>query len=298
MRTSINAFSKNDIPMRILITGAGGLLGTPLSQQVDNASDLIAQRFTRTQLDITDRNAVIDAMKNNRPDWVINCAAFTKVDDCEANETHATLINGVGAVNVATAAAAVEAGLVHISTDYVFDGTARMPISTDATTGPTSSLSAYGRSKLAGEQAVREHHPNPTIVRTAWVYGSDGPCFPRAILRLAREGKLKQVVDDQRGAPTYAPDLAEAIIRLIRANARGTFHVTNSDSCTWFEFATVLLDLAGIDLKIEPCTTVEFPRPAKRPAYSVLDLHAYHAATGHQMRSWRAAAAAYIDSIR
>ena len=281
-------------PTRILVTGAAGLLGTPLCALLSKRSDIDCIAMAKADLDITDRATVMATFETHKPQWVINCAAYTKVDDCESNETLATKVNGEGAGNIAAVAAKVGAGLIHVSTDYVFDGTARSPIPVDAETGPPNALSAYGRSKLIGEEQVLKEHPSATIVRTAWVYGPDGPCFPMAILKLAGEGKLKKVVNDQRGAPTHAPDLAAAIIRLIDAKAIGLYHVTNSSDCTWFEFAKVLLDLAQIDCAIEPCSTDEFPRPARRPAYSVLDLSRYEAATGQPMRHWRDAAAEYI----
>jgi len=282
--------------IRVLVTGASGLLGTPLCALIAQRPDMTCIGLARSDLDIVFDDAVLATITKHAPHWVINCAAYTKVDDCEANEDWATMVNGSGAGNVAAAAAEVGANLVHISTDYAFDGTARAPIPTDATTGPPAKLSAYGRSKLAGEQAVMEHHPHPTIVRTAWVYGLDGPCFPRSILNLARAGKLKKVVNDQRGAPTFAQDLAAAILHLIDDQVNGIFHVTNSGSCTWYDFAQYLLELApDIDTAIEPCITDEFPRPARRPAYSVLDLSRYESVTGKTMRDWRAAAAEYMQ---
>ncbi len=279
---------------RVLVTGAAGLLGTPLCAQLGERPNIDCIALAKIDLDITDRAAAIAAVESHQPDWVINCAAYTKVDDCETNEPLAIAVNGAGAGNIAAAAAKVGAGLIHLSTDYVFDGSARAPIPVDAVTGPPNALSAYGRSKLIGEEQVLEEHLSATIVRTAWVYGPDGPSFPQAILRLAREGKLKRVVNDQRGAPTFAPDLATAIIRLMEAKTTGVVHVTNAGDCTWFEFAQVLLDLAHIDCPIEPCSTADFPRPARRPAYSVLDLSRYEAATGHAMRQLHDAAADYI----
>jgi len=284
--------------MRVLVTGASGLLGTPLCALIAQRSDMTCIGLARSDLDITSFDAVQANIKKHAPHWVINCAAYTKVDDCETNEEWATTVNGSGAGNVAAAAAEVGANTVHISTDYVFDGTACEPIAADATTGPPAKLSAYGRSKLAGEQAVMQHHQNPTIVRTAWVYGLDGPCFPAAILNLARAGKLKKVVNDQHGAPTFAPDLAAAILHLIDAQTTGIFHVTNSGSCTWYDFAQYLLEhTPDIDTAIEPCSTDEFPRPARRPAYSVLDLSRYESVTGKKMRDWRAAAADYMQQM-
>ncbi|MCB9858241.1 MAG: dTDP-4-dehydrorhamnose reductase [Phycisphaerales bacterium] len=280
--------------MKILVTGANGLLGSALARQIAARDDLTLIKTDRGQLDITMADAVLETVRRERPNWIVNCAAFTQVDKCETDEALATHVNGQGAGHVAAAAADVDAGLIHVSTDYIFPGDATTPIPTNAAPGDPGRLSAYGRSKLLGEQRVRQAHTNPTIVRTAWVYGHDGPCFPAAILALAREGKLKKVVDDQRGSPTYAEDLADGILRLIDADATGDVHVVNDGACTWCEFAVEILRLAAIDLSIQPCTTAEFPRPAKRPAYSVLDLARYESLTSHRPRHWKDAIADFM----
>ncbi|MCA9254277.1 MAG: dTDP-4-dehydrorhamnose reductase, partial [Phycisphaerales bacterium] len=279
----------------MLLTGANGLLGSALARQIAARVDDRVIRTDREDVDITQADALSKLLNAERPDWVVNCAAYTQVDNCEKDEAVAMRINGDGAGNVAAAAAAVGAGVVHISTDYIFPGNAIAPIPVDAEPGVIEQLSAYGRTKLVGERRVREAHPTPTIVRTAWLFGHDGPCFPRAILALARECRLEKVVDDQRGSPTFAEDLADGILRLIDAGATGTVHVTNDGECTWFEFAKEILKRAGVDRPIRPCATAEFPRPAKRPAYSVLDLSRYEALTGHRPRHWREAIAAYLD---
>lgn len=284
--------------MKILITGAKGLLGSALRRQLARRTADTCVATDQAELDITDADAVGSMLADSRPDWVINCAAYTRVDDCETNEPIACRLNGDAAGHVAQAAASVGAGLVHISTDYIFPGNATSPIPVDATPGKPAELSAYGRSKLLGEQRVTAAHPNPTIVRTAWLYGHDGPGFPAAILKFAREGKLEKVVDDQRGSPTFADDLADGILRLIDADARGVIHCVNDGECTWFEFAREILRLAGIDREIRPCTTAEFPRPAKRPAYSVLDLSRYEALTNHRPRNWKDAVAEYLATTK
>ncbi len=282
--------------MKLLITGANGLLGRALSRRAAATDAFSIAALGRADLDITDEGAVQRALTAERPDWVINCAAFTRVDDCEAQKDDAIRVNGVGAGHIANAAAAAGARLVHISTDYVFDGRARQPIPHDAPTADPTELSAYGRSKLMGEQRVRAADARAVIVRTAWLYGHGGPCFPAAILRLAREGKLRQVVNDQQGSPTYADDLADGILRLVRADACGTFHFANDGACTWYEFALEILRRARLDIAIKPCTTDEFPRPARRPAYSVLDLAHFEQLTGHRPRHWREALAAYFTA--
>ena len=284
--------------MKILLTGANGLLGSAIQRAVAPRHDVTLIATDRTELDIADADSVRQAVREVAPDWMVNCAAYTRVDDCESHEALACEINGDGAGNLASSAAEAGAGFVHISTDYIFDGKATAPIPVDAEPAPPDALSAYGRSKLLGEQRVRSNHPNPMIVRTAWLYGHDGPCFPTAILKLAKDGKLKKVVDDQRGSPTLADDLADGILRLIDVKATGTVHVVNDEECTWFEFAAEILRLADIDCAIQPCTTDEFPRPAKRPAYSVLDLSRYESLTNHRPRLWKTALAAYLKKMQ
>jgi dTDP-4-dehydrorhamnose reductase len=219
------------------------------------------------------------------------------VDACEENEETARLVNGTGAGIVARAAAGINARLIHISTDYVFDGTSTIPYREDHPTGPPEALSAYGRSKLLGEERVLEEHPGALIVRTAWLYGRGGSGFPNAILRRAREvGKLR-VVHDQTGSPTLADDFAEALYRLAHLDIGGLLHVTNSGRCTWYEFAGEILRRAAIDVPVAPVTTADYPRPARRPAFSVLDNSRYESVVGRPLRSWQEALADYMGKV-
>lgn len=280
---------------RVLITGAGGLLGSPLARRfaLDPSWRTIA--LDKAGLDITDEDAVARAMNREKPRLIINCAAFTKVDACEQEKELAQRVNGAGAGNVAAAAAKIGARLIHISTDYVFDGTSALPYREDEPPAPADSLCSYGRSKLMGEQAVTGRHPSPLIVRTAWVFGEDGPCFPKTILRLAKERPELRVVNDQVGSPTYAKDLADAIYRLAQLpEATGVMHVTNSDICTWYDFAREILGVAGIGTPVRPVSTAEFPTPAKRPAFSVLDNRRFVQTVGAPLRSWREAVAEFL----
>lgn len=241
--------------------------------------------FTRAELDVTDAAAVDRALREVRPDAVVNCAAYTDVDGAEADEDRATLVNGDGAGNVASAAAAVGAFVVQPSTDYVFDGEKREPyIETDAT-GPRT---AYGRSKLAGEWTVAEANPRHAIVRTAWLFGVHGKNFADTMLRL--DGPLK-VVDDQVGCPTYTGHLAEALVELAGGRLTGVVHVAGGSQCSWYEFAREIFRRAEREVEVEPCTTAEFPRPAPRPAYSVLR-SAHHAAP--VLPDWRDGLEAYL----
>lgn len=279
---------------RIIITGAGGLLGTRLTHAFRGTPKWDVIALTRADLDITRDDRVVEAFANARPNLVINCAAFTKVDACEEQTVLANRVNADGAGFIARAAAASGARLIHLSTDYIFEGNAVRPYQEDDPPGRPENLSAYGRSKLLGEQRVRAACPDALIVRTAWVYGPDGACFPKTILKAARQGPELRVVNDQTGAPTYTLDLAQAILRLTETDARGIVHVTNAGQCTWYEFACELVQLAGLKVRVIPVTTEEFPRPARRPRYSVLDNSRYVQLTGGPMRPWREAAADYV----
>jgi dTDP-4-dehydrorhamnose reductase len=255
--------------MRLLITGAAGMLGQDV-QVVSIAAGHQVVALGRPQLDITDPDAVSAAVGDARPDAVINCAAYTKVDDAEGDAEGAAAINSDAAGVLAAAAAAAGAWLVHVSTDYVFDGA--------KTTGPyvESDLpdprSVYGATKLAGERQIAERAPDGhTIVRTAWLFGVGGPCFPATILRLAADRDQLSVVDDQRGTPTYTGHLAGALVRLAEERSLiGVVHVAAAGECSWFEFAREVVAAGGGRAQVNPCTTDEFPRPAPRPAYSVL----------------------------
>ena len=202
-------------------------------------------------------------------------------------------MNDAGAEHVAAASAARNVRLIHMSTDYVFDGTATAPLTEEALTNPQG---VYGASKLAGELAVQAQHPGAVIVRTAWLFGAHGPNFIETILRLAAERDRLTIVDDQQGAPTYTYDLAHALGTLVDADVTGPMHVTNSGACTWYELARFILQYAGIDgVTVAPISTAEFGRPAPRPAYSVLDCSRYAAVAGAPLEPWRDAVRGYLD---
>jgi dTDP-4-dehydrorhamnose reductase len=251
--------------MRLLVTGAAGMLGTEVVA-ARGGHEVVA--LARAALDITDAAAVRAAVRDSRPDAVINCAGWTDVDGAEAAEDAATAINGDGAGHLAAAVAEAGAHVVHVSTDYVFPGDATEPYREDAPTGPRG---AYGRSKLAGERAVAAAAPHAhAIVRTAWLFGPHGANFVDTMLRLARERSELKVVDDQLGCPTYAGPLARALVQVAEARVQGVLHVAGGGACTWFELARATFARAGVEVTVHPCTTAEFPRPAPRPAYSVL----------------------------
>jgi dTDP-4-dehydrorhamnose reductase len=255
--------------MRLVITGAAGMLGQDLAAAAKDAGhDVVA--FAHADLDIAARAAADEAMRTARPHVVLNCAAWTDVDGAEADPDGALAVNGAGAGNVAHAAAAAGAWTIHVSSDYVFDGAKRTPyVESDA----VEPLSSYGRSKLAGELEVAAEAPERhTIVRSSWLFGAGGPCFPATILRLAGERDELEVVDDQIGCPTFTGHLAWALVDLAARQSPpvGILHVAGRGSCSWYEFAREIVAASGASCEVRTCTTAEMPRPATRPAYSVL----------------------------
>jgi dTDP-4-dehydrorhamnose reductase len=282
---------------RWLVTGAAGMLGRDLTDLLQARGEEFTP-LARADLDITDPAAVAAAVGVVKPDVVVNCAAWTAVDAAEEHEEAALAINSRGAVNLAAACAGVGALLVHPSTDYVFDGRASAPYAEDA---PTAPAGAYGRTKLAGEQAVRAALPDASyIVRTAWLYGAHGKNFVSTMLRLARNGTAPGVVADQHGQPTWTADVAAQICALIDNSApTGTYHATSSGQTTWFGFAGEVFalyqgqgqnqddDPERPRLTPRPITTADYPTPAQRPAYSVLGHDAWHAAGLAPIGDWK-----------
>lgn len=245
--------------------------------------------LTKNDLDITDSRRVSACVAEVRPDVIVNCAAYTKVDQAEAEESAANAINGSAVELLASAANEVGALLVQISTDFVFDGKKGAPYEINDATNP---LSAYGRSKLLGEIAAR-HAEKHLIIRTSWLFGVNGPNFVKAIRRQLDLGTSPlRVVNDQRGRPTYTPHLAEAIIRIVSNDARGVVHYADGDECTWYDFACAIAPEATI----VPISTDEFPRPATRPAYSVLSTERYERLTGVTPASWREGLREYLSA--
>jgi dTDP-4-dehydrorhamnose reductase len=250
--------------MRLLVTGAAGMLGRDVVAAAGDAGHEVAA-LARADLDITDADAVRAAIQATRPHAVINCAAWTDVDGAEADEAGATAINGTGAGHVAAAAAETGAHLVHVSTDYVFDGDADEPYPEDAPTGPRS---AYGRSKLAGEHAVAHH--GAAIVRSSWLFGPHGRNFVDTIRRLGTERSELAVVDDQVGCPTYTGHLAPALVVVAERRLTGVLHVAGQGRCSWFDLAKATFEEAGIDCRVRPQSTAAARLPAPRPALSAL----------------------------
>lgn len=292
--------------MKILITGAGGQLGSELCAQLLAGESPLGELpalykgsrvlpFTAGQLDITDELAVIRTLRSEQPELVINCAAFTNVDACEGDERKAYAVNAQGPEYLARACAQLNAKLLHISTDYVFDGTAKTPYTEEDVCHP---MSVYGKSKLAGERLVEARCPRAVIVRTAWLYGGTGVNFLKTILRLANERDSICVVNDQIGCPTLVGDLAYAILRLNAAAPFGTFHITGAGQCSWYDFAKEIVRLSGLACQVNPCTSAEFPRPAPRPAYSVLSNEKLSRTIESPMRPWQEALAQFMAELR
>jgi dTDP-4-dehydrorhamnose reductase len=276
--------------MRLLVTGSRGQLGRALQRLAPSLGHEFIG-YDLPELDITDAAAVRAVVRKARPEVVINCAAFTAVDAAEADEATALAVNGTAVASIAAAADEAGATLVQISTDYVFDGAARRPYREDDAVNP---LSAYGRTKLAGERAAaaaRRH----LIVRTAWLFG-EGANFVGAIRRQIESGqRTLRVVADQRGCPTFAGDLAGALLRLLEAGAPGLVHAVNAGDATWLEFAGEIVRQLRADVEVVPITTSEAARPAHRPQYSVLDASRFRAITGATLPPWQHALARHLS---
>jgi len=279
-----------------LITGAGGMAGRDLHDALIARGEDVAA-LTRNDLDITDSRCVNSIVAEHAPDVIVNCAAYTHVDHAESEESVANAINGSSVELLASAANSVDALLVQLSTDFVFDGSSSTPYDVTDLTRP---LSSYGRSKLLGELAAT-HAKKHLVIRTSWLFGVHGNNFVEAIRNQIRKGTDPlRVVSDQRGRPTYTPHLADAIIRLARLAhesdvARGIVHYADEDECSWFDFANAIAEESGASVTVRPVTSDEFPRPAKRPAYSVLSTERYERLTGVRPRSWREGLREYLS---
>src|SRR5271154_3208004 len=274
--------------MRVTIFGVSGLLGKALMHEW---SEDTVTGLTSHAADIRDAKRVHEVLLEARPDWIVLAAAYTDVDGCESNPELAFAVNRDGPLNVANAARELGARLVFLSSDYVFDGKKTTPYETGDERNPQS---VYGRSKAEAEITLFELMPECCIVRTSWLFGAGGKCFPDTILKLAASRPALDVVNDQRGCPTYAVDLARAIIQLCRKNAEGITHTTNAGDCTWFEFAQQIVRSAGLTTTVRPVSSEQMARPAPRPAYSVLSPTRLRS-LGIEMPSWRDALQRYLE---
>jgi dTDP-4-dehydrorhamnose reductase len=266
--------------MRFTVFGSSGLLGQELVREL-RSEHLTA--LASADADLRDASRIQGVVRGSRPDWIILAAAYTDVDGCESNRDQAFAVNCEGALNVAHAARDNGSRLMFLSTDYVFDGTKTTPYLASDARNP---INVYGESKARAEERLVEILPEACIVRTSWLFGRGGNSFPATIMKLAATRREISVVNDQRGSPTLTSDLASAIVQLCRAGARGIVHATNSGNCTWYEVAREILRVTGSTTSIKPVTTAEFPRPARRPSYSVLSADSLRAYDIH-MPSWQ-----------
>jgi dTDP-4-dehydrorhamnose reductase len=284
---------------RILITGGGGMLANALRRTIEQRGLSSPHVCDRPACDVTNATAVRELFQRMKPTLVLNCAAYTKVDLAEQEETRANAVNGAGPANLAALCREFGAKLVHYSTDYVFDGTLRRPLRPDDPVGPRS---AYGRSKLLGEQAIQKVPGlDHLILRTAWLYGPGGPNFVQTMVKVAQANKPLKVINDQVGSPTYTLDLAAATLDLLDRGASGIWHASNAGQTTWFDFAETIFEQWGLSPDLQPTTSADWkaarPDSATRPAYSVFDVTPLENLLGRPMRDWRDALKAFRSEV-
>ena len=287
---------------RILVIGAKGMLGRDLVKVLystfhpNKHSNWDILEWDVDEIDIREEKRTVGKIESFRPEIIINVAAYTDVDGCELNEENAFAVNAEGMKHVALGALQCHAKVVYLSTDYIFDGKKKEPYLEN---DPPNPLNVYGRSKLKGEQYVQELMQDALIVRTEWLYGRYGKNFVTSILRQAREKKVLSIVNDQIGSPTYTADVSEAISVLLQSDARGVFHVANSDLCTWYTFGQAILKLSGMErVKVIPISSKELGRPAIRPAYSVFNCQKLKQVTGMTLRPWSEALRDFLLPVR
>lgn len=276
----------------VLVTGANGQLGQELVHLEDNRVRIVG--YGRQDLDVTNLQNCREVISKLRPDAIIHAAAYTAVDRAESDADEAYRINAAGTRNLALAASEQGAKICYISTDYVFDGKASQPYNEYDNTNPQS---VYGKSKRAGEVLLQSLSDRYFIVRTSWVYGKYGNNFVKTMLKLAGEREFVSVVHDQFGSPTYTYDLARFLVELVQTEAYGIYHASNTDTCTWFDFAQAIFEEKGCTIRVEPCTTEQFPRPAPRPAFSVMDHSAIRQNDLPELRPWREALRAFLKDL-
>jgi dTDP-4-dehydrorhamnose reductase len=280
--------------MRVFVAGAKGQLGSELVDVARAAGHDVTATDVE-ECNLLDPDSIEFNLDATGPDVVVNCAAWTKVDLAETEQNGTRSLNVDAARNLAAACDQRGIAFTHVSTDYVFDGTAREPIPEDAPTNPTS---VYGATKLEGETAVTEACPNSRIVRTAWLYGRNGPNFVLTMLRLAREGKPIRVVSDQLGSPTWTGHLAPAVLELAGADQTGIFHLTNSGTASWFDFAQAIVAASDHDVPVSPIPTAEYPTPAPRPAYSVLANRRWLELGQEPLPDWTEGLKGYLSELK
>lgn len=277
--------------MKVMITGKNGQLAADLIRVLKSDHEIYG--FNRREMDITDFASVQKTVEKVRPDLIIHAAAYTKVDQAEQDRDTAFLVNAYGTRNMVVAAQQIDAKTVYLSTDYVFAGTADAPYCEFDAVGPQS---VYGKSKLAGEEMVKSISNKFYIIRTSWLYGQHGDNFVKTMLRLGEEREELFVVNDQIGSPTYTMDLAFFIQELMLTDKYGIYHASNSGRCSWYEFAKAIFEEAGLPVRVHPVATKEFPRPAPRPAFSVLDHLSIRLSGFSAFRHWREALKEFMGS--
>lgn len=291
--------------MKLLITGCDGQLGKELQEIIRLGKSQLGEiaaiyrdaevfAVDVTDLDITNHAQVETIMEKERPEIVINCAAYTNVDGCERDKDSAFQVNAIGAMQLAKACEKYQAKLCQISTDYVFEGNSNIPYCEYDRCAPTS---AYGASKLMGEEYTRDFCSRYFIVRTSWLYGKYGKNFVKTVIRLMNEKHQMTVVNDQFGNPTYANDLAHHILKIILTENYGIYHCSGNGVCSWYEFAQKIAELAKVEGEVFPCTSTEYKTPTKRPAYSALDHVMLRCTVGDEMRHWEDALEAYFEEV-
>lgn len=280
--------------MKVIVAGSKGMLAQDLIPLLTEQHE--TSLFDQEQIDITDQERVFEFVGGVKPDLVINCAAYNQVDQAETDRETAFRVNADGVRHLALACKEFESVLCHFSTDYVFDGRSNRPYQPDDEPNP---VSVYGQSKRAGEVFVQSILDHYYLIRTSSLYGKHGPNFVRTILRLAQEGDMLRVVEDQVMSPTWTVNLARGTIRLIESGSFGTYHLTDrtDGGISWFEFAQEILRLRGLDNRVEPATSEEFNRPAKRPAYSVLDTSLFTQCSGYEPMPWQDSLRHFMDTV-
>lgn len=279
--------------MKVLVTGINGQLGYDVVKKLEEKGHDVVPAG-REQLDISNEENVATFIGEVKPDAIIHCAAYTNVDGAEEERDTAYRVNGLGTKYLAQGANKIDAKMVFVSTDYVFEGNGTQPYEVDH---PTNPLGVYGETKLAGEKFLVENLDKHFIVRTSWVFGKNGNNFVKTMLRLGKERGEVGVVHDQIGSPTYTVDLAGFLIELIESEEYGIYHASNSGVCSWFEFAVEIYKQAGLVVKVNPLTTEQFPRPAARPKYSVMSTKKIAGKGFTPLRDWKEAISAYLNEI-
>lgn len=280
--------------MKVLVTGAEGMLGSRVCEALSCKHEVIRTDLASSylSLDICDSNKVSDCLRTQLPEMIVHCAAMTDVDGCTRNPDDAFRVNAIGTWNLACAAAEIDASLAYISTDYVFNGVGDVPYTEFDAPNP---INIYGASKLAGENAVKELLKKFYIIRTSWMFAPTHKNFPLSILNAAKAGKELKIVSDQFGSPTYADDLADFLVSLVGTGCYGTYHYTNAGSCSWYDFAEKILDLAGMShVNITPIESAQWSTPTARPKYSVLRRYRLELTGKDVSRTWEEAAAEFV----